>query len=113
MDSRTVAKHARKSLAGKMGRDIRLYEVKDISSINDYTLVATGMSPPQLKAMAGAVQRGLKDEGIRCYRQAGEPASGWIVLDYLDVVIHMFSPQTREFYAIEELWEKAPLLPED
>jgi ribosome-associated protein len=73
-------------------------------------LVVSGTSPPHLKAMFEAVQHELKVRGAWCYRKAGAPESGWMVLDYVDVVIHIFSPAARRYYAVEELWARAPLL---
>ncbi len=105
-----LAKLARKALEEKKGRDVVLLDVRKISTVTDYVLIVTGGSAPQLKAMAVAVQQELKKIGIHAYRRAGSPDSGWEVLDYFDLVIHMFSPQAREYYAVEELWEKAPRL---
>ena len=52
----------------------------------------------------------MKKDGVYCYRRSGEADSGWLVVDYVDVVIHMFSPENREYYAIEDLWREAPRL---
>jgi ribosome-associated protein len=70
--------------------------------------VVSGMSKPHLKALYGEVQHQLKQEGIQCYRRAGMAEGGWMVLDYVDVVIHIFLPESREFYALEELWTARP-----
>ena len=105
-----LAQKAREALENKHGQDIRLLDVRDISDITDYTLVVSGSSPPHLKALLGEVQHVLKAKGVHRYRKAGTPDCGRIVLDYFDVVIHIFSTQARQYYAIEELWETAPLL---
>lgn len=79
--------------------------------MTDYYIVVTGGSPPHLKALFDEVQQVLKHEdGIHCYRRSGNAESGWLVLDYVDVVIHIFSRENREYYAIEDLWRGAPLL---
>ncbi len=70
-------------------------------------MLATGNSPPHLKALTGAVMRALKDAGMHCYRQAGDPESGWMALDYVDVVVHVLSREARAYYAFETLWESA------
>jgi ribosome-associated protein len=90
----------------KMGRDVLVYDVRGKSTITDYFVVASAASPPQLKAILENINGSLKEEGIRSYRRGGDPASGWLVLDYLDVVIHLFLQETRVYYAIEELWEE-------
>lgn len=95
------------SLIEKMGRDIKLIDVRGRSHVVDYYLMVTGTSTPHLKAMFDGVQHDLKQDGIHCYRRAGEPQSGWMVIDYVDVVIHILSTEAREYYALEELWEKA------
>jgi len=56
------------------------------------------------------VQRVLKQDRVYCYRRSGDAESGWMVLDYIDVVIHMFSVENRDYYAIEDLWREAPRL---
>ncbi|MFC1452824.1 ribosome silencing factor [Verrucomicrobiota bacterium] len=103
-----LAGKARDILDGKQGRDLLLLDVRGLSSVTDYYLIVSGSSPPHLKALFAEVQRRLKDEGVRCFRKAGLPESGWLVLDYIDVVIHIFSAQARSYYAIEDLWKEAP-----
>jgi ribosome-associated protein len=103
-----LARKARKILNEKKGANIRLLDVRKRSEVTDYYLVVSGNSPPHLKAMFSEVQRVLKDEGVHCYRRSGDPDCGWLVLDYVDVIIHMFLPDAREYYAIEELWAHSP-----
>lgn len=91
---------------GKKASNVAVYDVSKISEITDYYLVGSGMSPPHLKALAGEVQHVLKEKGLFCYRRAGDTDSGWIVLDYVDVVVHIFMPEMRQYYALEELWGK-------
>lgn len=68
----------------------------------------SGSSAPHLKALGDAVQYSLKKEGVVCFRRSGNPESGWLVEDYFDVVIHIFSREARTYYAIEALWAEAP-----
>jgi ribosome-associated protein len=102
-----LAKKAQKILEDKKGEDITLLDVKK-SGVADYFLLVSGTSAPHLKAMADEVQYALKHEGLPSYRRAGDQESGWIVLDYVEVIIHIFSNQTRHYYSIEDLWAKAP-----
>lgn len=69
-------------------------------------MVVTGSSSPHLKALFNDILTVLKKEDIYCYRRTGAPEQGWLVLDYVDVVIHIFSAQAREYYAIEDLWQE-------
>lgn len=89
----------------KMGRDVRVYDVRGRSSITDCFVIASAGSAPQLKAISEHINVSLKKKGISSTRRGGEPESGWLFLDYIDVVIHLFLQETRAYYAIEELWE--------
>lgn len=103
-----MAETAARALADKQGKNIRLLDVRGISTITDYFLIVSGSSPPHLKALFRTVQRELKDHDAHCYRKSGKPDDGWLVLDYIDVVIHIFLEELRHYYAIEELWNQAP-----
>lgn len=74
-------------------------------------MICSGTSEPHLKAIAGEIEARLKDEhGVRAVATDGFPASQWIVLDYLQVVTHVFHREKREFYSLEDLWGDAPRL---
>ena len=86
-------------------------DVRGLSGITDYMVIVTGSSPPHLKAMYNSVQTTLKHQGgPHTFRRAGAPEGGWMVLDYIDAVIHIFGRQARAYYAIEDLWPGAPRL---
>ena len=110
-DPRSLALKAREALDAKQGEDIAVLDVRGVTPITDYVVVATGTSPPHLKALFNDVQMVLKQEGTAVYRRAGAPESGWMVLDCIDCVIHIFSREAREYYAVEALWGQAPRLP--
>lgn len=84
-----------------------ILDVRGLSSVTDYYVLATGNSSPHLKALAGEVQDAMESLGRTCYRRAGKPESQWIVADYLDFVVHLFTPDTRAHYALEKLWNDA------
>ena len=106
-----LARQARDIMAEKKAIDARLFDVREISGVTDYYLVASGNSPAHLKALLNEVLVKLKDDGTRCFRRSGDPESGWLVIDYVDVIIHLFTPETREYYAVETLWAQAPEIP--
>ena len=108
IDALTLAAKARDVLRGKKGEDIALLDVRGMSGVTDYYLIVSGGSPPHLKALFREVMHELKQAGVPCYRKSGNPETGWMVLDYVDVIIHIFSPQARSYYAVEELWAGAP-----
>jgi ribosome-associated protein len=94
------------------GRDIVILDMRELTSVFDYFVLATGTSRRQLHAMSEEIDRVLEQElgdrrmGIEGYRE-----SRWILLDYGDVVVHLFEPETRAYYALEELWAHAKRLP--
>ncbi len=102
-----LAQAATKTLLDKKGQDIVLLDVRGISAVTDYYLIVTGTSTPHLKAMYDEVQHELKQLGVYAYRRSGVPEGGWMALDYVDVIIHVFGEEARRYYAIESLWSEA------
>jgi ribosome-associated protein len=96
----------------KKALDPIILDLREISSIADYLVIVAAQSEPQLKAIANGVEKGLKDEFGR-YPLAvdGFPTSQWIVVDYGDVMFHIFHEQKRGVYALEDLWSDAPQVP--
>ena len=89
------------------GEDVVILDVHGLSSVTDYYLIATGNSSPHLKALATEVENAMESAGRTCYRRAGKPESQWVVADYLDFVVHIFTSETRGHYALERLWNDA------
>lgn len=86
-----------------------MLDLRGISTFTDFFVICSASSEPQLKAIANEIETRLKeDNGIRATAVDGFPASQWIVLDYLDVVIHIFHREKRSFYSLEDLWGDAP-----
>lgn len=81
-----------------------MIDVRGRSTVTDYFMIATGLSVPHLKAMFTDLQVKLKTGGGPCYRRSGEAEGGWMVLDYVTVIIHLFLPEQRRYYALETLW---------
>ena len=85
-----------------------MLDLRDISTFTDFFVICSGTSEPHLKAIAGEIEQRLKqDHGVRAAAVDGFPASQWIVLDYLEVVIHIFHRDKRAFYSLEDLWGDA------
>ena len=83
--------------------------MRQISTFTDFFVICSATSEPQLKASAGEIETRLKqDYGTRAIAIDGFPASQWIVLDYLQVVVHIFHRDKRSFYSLEDLWGDAP-----
>jgi ribosome-associated protein len=85
-------------------------DLQGLSSIADFFLVCSARSAPQADTIAEAVRGALRAEGIRPRHNEGSAQSGWLLLDYGDVVVHVFLEETRKFYALERLWGDAPLV---
>ena len=87
-------------------------DLQGISTFTDFFVICSGTSEPHLKAVAGEIEGRLKaDYGLRPASIDGFPASQWIVLDYMQVIVHVFHREKREFYSLEDLWGDAPRLP--
>lgn len=83
-------------------------DLEGISSFTDYFVICSGTSEPHLKAISGEIEEQLKAQhGVRAVSVDGFPASQWIVLDYLQVIVHVFRQEKREFYSLEDLWSDA------
>jgi ribosome-associated protein len=84
-------------------------DLRGISTFTDFFVICSATSEPQLKAIANEIESRLKeDHGVRSIAIDGFPASQWMVLDYLQVVVHIFHRDKREFYSLEDLWGDAP-----
>ncbi len=94
------------ALEDRKGTDVKVYDVRGKSPLADFFVVATGAAAPHLKALIAESQAVMKEAGVMSYRTSGDPESGWIVVDYIDVVVHVFSPEARQYYALEKLWTK-------
>ena len=110
IESAELCRWAREALEDKKGQDLVLLDVRDVSSVTDYFLIATGTSAPHIRALVEDIEVSLKREGARRFGHSGTPESGWIVLDYVDVVIHVFSPEARAYYDLEKLWSDAVVM---
>lgn len=111
INSEQLALEAALGLDAKQANDIRIFDVRGLSSVTDFYVVATGTSAPHLKALISEVQRRMKAQGVMSFRTSGESDSGWVVVDYVYAVIHVFSPEARAYYAIEKIWSTAKELP--
>ena len=106
MEAGKQAKEFAKALEDAKAQDVKTYDVRGISGFTDFFVVATGAAAPHLKALVAETQAVMKKAGVSSYRTSGDPESGWIVVDYIDVVVHVFSPEARAYYALEKLWTK-------
>lgn len=92
----------------KQAHDIVMLDLRALTPIADYFVVCTAESDRQLRAVVSAIDEELTKGGVARPRIEGSPETGWVILDYNDVIIHVFSPEQREFYRLERLWKQAP-----
>jgi len=89
------------------GHDVVVLDLRELTKTFDYFLIVSGSSRRQLDAMGDEIQRKLvREMGDECLSVSGHTDGKWIVLDYGDIVVHLFEPETRKYYALEELWGK-------
>ncbi|MCL4823589.1 MAG: ribosome silencing factor [Anaerolineales bacterium] len=98
------------ALEDKKGEDILLIDLKDVASFTDYFVLCTGSSDRMVDALAKSVVETFKGQQKRKGRIEGEAQHGWLVVDFGDVVVHLFSPDQRDFYRLEELWREGKVL---
>lgn len=97
-------------ISDKQGADIIMLDTRPISSIADYFVIATSNNERQLQAIADDIQKQLKQHATLPLGVEGKPESGWILMDYNGVIVHLFSAAMRDFYRLEQLWEQAPIV---
>jgi ribosome-associated protein len=96
------------AIADKKGEDILLLDIREVSLITDYFILCSGTSERQLKAiLEGIEQVAKKGYGLQPWHVEGDASNGWVLLDYGDIVIHIFAPQQRSYYDLESLWKNA------
>ncbi len=96
-----------KILDAKKATDIELLQISDLTTLADYFVICTGNSSTQVKALADAVEDEFEKLDIKPYSREGKDGLNWVLLDYGDVIIHIFYKETREFYGLEKLWSDA------
>jgi len=102
-----IARTIVSNLEEKKGEDILLLDLIDVCSFTDYFVLCTGTSERSIKALAEEVRKTVKDKhSMRERGVEGDAKSGWILIDYGDVILHLFSHPIREYYQLEELWQE-------
>lgn len=99
-----MAIEAARAADDKKAIDVRIMDMRDTLGITDYFVIASGGSDRQVKRIRDAVEERLREHGVKPVRREGERFGRWILLDYIDVVVHVFLDEDREFYNLERLW---------
>ncbi len=103
-ESAKMAKVAYDALDEKLGEDIEILKIDEISVIADYLVIANGDNPNQIRAMLEQVEQRMTEAGFISKRVEGNAKSTWILMDYGDVIVHIFSREDRLFYDLERIW---------
>jgi len=93
--------------------DIRAYDLRGLTVIADSFVVCTATSEPHVKAVSSAILSGTRDAGLKARNSEGNHRNNWLVLDYGNIIVHIFRKETREFYDLDGLWGDAPRIPLD
>ncbi|MTV48020.1 ribosome silencing factor [Heliobacillus mobilis] len=107
-NSKHLAIEIAEAASDKKAFDIMILDLQGRSSVTDYFVICNGNSTPQLQAICQNIEDKMKDMGIQVLRTEGYREGRWILMDYGAVVVHIFQPETRDFYNLERLWGDAP-----
>jgi len=107
LTSKVLARHIARLTLTKKASDIVLMDLRKLTTMTDFFVVCSADSETQVKAIADAVVEGLEEKGIKVWHYEGIGQLRWVLLDYVDVVVHVFHKQTRKFYNLEKLWGDA------
>lgn len=109
MESKELVDEIVTLIQSKKGFDITLLNLKELSAMADYFVICSADANVQVKAIADEVDKKLRKAGIKCYHKEGYNSLNWVLLDYFDVVVHIFRKESREFYNLEKLWGDAEM----
>jgi ribosome-associated protein len=109
-ESRTVAVAAARAANDKQATRIVVLDVREPIVITDYFVICTASSVRQIRTVVDEIERVTRDLGAKPVRREGEGEAGWWLLDYFDVVVHVFSEEDRAYYDLERLWRDAPMV---
>lgn len=99
------------AMSEKQVENIALIDVSKASSVADYFVIGTATNERQMKAVLDELDRGANVSGLQVRRREGQAGSGWVLLDFGDIVVHLFSPEARAFYRLDDLWGRnAPVV---
>jgi ribosome-associated protein len=96
--------------SSKQARDVVVLDVSEPLVICDYFVICSGSNDRQVRAIADEIERACREEGVRPIRREGEREARWILLDFIDFVVHVFHEEEREYYDLERLWRDAPVV---
>ncbi len=107
--AREIAIAAGEIALSKKAIDVKILDLRELTSVTDFFVVCSGNINVHVKAISDAIIEGLKKQNIKAWHIEGYSALKWVLLDYVDVVVHIFDREIRDFYRLEHLWGDAPM----
>lgn len=105
-----IATQSAKILSDKKASNVSAVRINEVSSLADYMVFATGNNSTHVKSLADELEFQLKNAGVSAHHIEGHRSDSWILLDYTDVIIHVFSDEAREYYSLDHLWQDGEML---
>ena len=109
-ETKDYLKLAVEALEDKKAEDIRIIDISELSDIDDCFIIANGTNRSQVQAMADAVEESLGRAGLSCRSREGYSVARWILMDYTDIVVHLFDRESRGFYDLERIWRDGKMI---
>lgn len=110
MESKQLMEIVVKCMDSKKAQDIKVLDISKITTMADYFVICQGGSNTQMKAIADEIEEKLSENGVKPFGREGMNTAYWILMDYSDVIVHIFSGESRSFYSIENLWSDAEIV---
>jgi ribosome-associated protein len=107
LDPGQLARAAVDIASDKKASDVILLDIRDVTTIADYFVICSGNNVRQIQAIADAIDEQLEKQGATLLHREGVAETGWVLLDFGDVIVHIFGPKEREYYRLERLWNEA------
>lgn len=109
-DALTISREIVDVAVDRKASDVTLLDIHDLTTIADYFVIATGTSDRQIAALSRAIRDRMSESHVQLLHGEGVPTDGWVLLDYGQIVVHLFAPEQREYYDLERYWKDAPTL---
>ena len=109
LTAREVALTAGKIALSKKASEVKILDLRELTSVTDYFVLCSGELDVHVKAISDAIVEGLRKKKLRVWHIEGYDARRWVLLDYVDIVVHVFDREARQFYGLERLWGDAPV----
>jgi ribosome-associated protein len=111
LESLELARRIVDVITDKLGEDVLLLDIREVSILADYFVIGSATSERQTKAIVNGVKQEIREAfDIKLLRVEGDPDSGWVLMDYGDVVVHLFAPEARAYYDLEGFWDEAQVV---